>query len=605
MASTSSDVAHQVTPAPSVLASELLDRIDSVRKLGVNHLISLPQIAVVGDQSAGKSSLLEAISGISFPKDKEMCTTFATQIVMAKGASFAAKVTIDPDPSNISVGLPVPKSPLDVAAVIEEAKNLMSEGNSNLIIADKILTIELTGPNYPRLTLVDLPGYVQSVIKGQSETIIEDIADIVDRHLKDERTITLAVIPANKDLATNVVVGKVDKLGSNGARTLGVITKVDVIDAGEEEAVLEILHGRRCDFGLGFHAVRNRNWAEVNGSLSTEELLVKEAQFFARAPWSQLDKSMKGIVSLRSKLVEILHNHVEKELPGLTTELHTILDGKTAELRRLGDAITTDTQKRMLLITNARDFMKSYEAFVDGLYTYATTNPKTEFFLRARLQALNEKFYESILRHIGDTLEKAAIEQMIKEFRGRELAGFPLYHAFIQLVRINLNPWLDIATKHVEATCTEVQKTLRQLVQDVVHPTLVRAFTLVADTFVHTIKDGMMAEVLEMHIDERTPLTYNHYYTQHKVTASNKEYDIEDMILHVKAYLKTASKKFIDAVCMYAIERRLFRLGIPALSDALLGIDPGVIKESMQVVQTRNKLQGEITKLREALSVFY
>ncbi|KAJ3339066.1 hypothetical protein HDU93_008652 [Gonapodya sp. JEL0774] len=608
----------------------LLDRVDEVRKLCVGRLIELPQIAVVGDQSSGKSSLLEAISGVTFPKGKEMCTTFATQIVMGPAEEFTSAVSIVHGNSEAPVNLPPPKSEEDVQQVISKAKEMLSAytNSTNVgvgVVADKLLSVELRGPKYPRLTLVDLPGYVHSAIKGQSITIKEDIEKIVDPYLQNERTIILAVIPANKDLATNVVVDKVEKLGNNGARTLGVITKCDTIDGGEVETVLKILRGERCDFKLGYHCVRNRNFSEVESDLPLTKLTEIEEQFFTLHPWSEVNENQRGVMELRERLVRILHGHVQQELPKVRSEVDRVIEKKEKELAKLGMEISTEQQRHVVLHESVAVFMEAYKSCATGRYAHSSDITEA-LFLRANIRNLDEKFHAEILKHVGQELDPTLAEKMIRDCRGYELPGFPPYHAFVQLANGSIQPWHDITKQHVEAICSAVLDTLRLIIQDTVHATLKRSFQACVENHVYSVQKSILEEVKEMFIDEMTPMTTSDHYTESLtkarsngatingttvasaihpiapllVTSRGTDFDIKDLIDRIKSYLATAAKKYVDAVCMYAVERRLFRVGMESLRKQLQLTDLREIEESSKVVAQRSKLNMDLEKLREA-----
>jgi hypothetical protein len=78
---------------------DLLDSIDTLRSQGISHYVSLPQIIVCGDQSSGKSSVLEAISGVSFPVKSNLCTRFPTELVLRKNSQVGVRVSIVPHQS--------------------------------------------------------------------------------------------------------------------------------------------------------------------------------------------------------------------------------------------------------------------------------------------------------------------------------------------------------------------------------------------------------------------------------------------------------------------------------------------------------------------------
>jgi hypothetical protein len=87
--------AYEALEGPQV--RQVFDTVDSLQRFGLSPYISLPQIIVVGDQSSGKSSVLENITGIPFPRNEGLCTRFATQIIMRRSTKSIIKVKITPD----------------------------------------------------------------------------------------------------------------------------------------------------------------------------------------------------------------------------------------------------------------------------------------------------------------------------------------------------------------------------------------------------------------------------------------------------------------------------------------------------------------------------
>lgn len=74
------DALHQLQQEQS----KLLDKIDELRTIGVGGLVELPQLIVCGNQSSGKSSVLEAISRVRFPAKSNVCTRFATEVILRR-----------------------------------------------------------------------------------------------------------------------------------------------------------------------------------------------------------------------------------------------------------------------------------------------------------------------------------------------------------------------------------------------------------------------------------------------------------------------------------------------------------------------------------------
>lgn len=147
----------------------LLNAIDSLRSQGISHYVSLPQIIVCGDQSSGKSSVLEAISGVSFPVKSNLCTRFPTELILRKARYMSVKVSIvphhsrsDPDKASLSGFDEKLDSFQDLPDLIENAKAAMGIMTLGKAFSKDLLRIEISGPDRPHLTIVDLPGLIRS-----------------------------------------------------------------------------------------------------------------------------------------------------------------------------------------------------------------------------------------------------------------------------------------------------------------------------------------------------------------------------------------------------------------------------------------------------------
>jgi interferon-induced GTP-binding protein Mx1 len=183
-----------------------VDLIDSLRAIGIEKEVDLPQIAVMGDQSSGKSSVLEALSSVTFPRGSGLVTKCATELQMKKskpGEAWSAHISLTWEHDQPSdAGLV--SSPEDLGQKIEKLTELLllKRGGGATFEAEHSILIKLTAPDVPDLTLIDLPGIVRTQVAGQADTVMADVDKLLDRYLKQERTIILAVIPSNVDIAT-------------------------------------------------------------------------------------------------------------------------------------------------------------------------------------------------------------------------------------------------------------------------------------------------------------------------------------------------------------------------------------------------------------------
>ncbi|GLA67412.1 hypothetical protein AtubIFM54640_010730 [Aspergillus tubingensis] len=154
---------------------KLLDSIDTLRSQGISHYISLPQIIVCGDQSSGKSSVLEAISGVSFPVKSSLCTRFPTELVLRKHPQIGVRVSIvshqtrkDAERESLGRFCETLDSFEELPTLIEKATTAMGISTHGKAFTNDLLRVEISGPDRPHLTIVDLPGLIHSETKQQS-----------------------------------------------------------------------------------------------------------------------------------------------------------------------------------------------------------------------------------------------------------------------------------------------------------------------------------------------------------------------------------------------------------------------------------------------------
>src|SRR5205809_3999931 len=154
---------------------EILNVIDQLRSEGISKYVNLPQLIVCGDQSSGKSSVLEAISGLGFPTKDNVCTRFATELILRRAPDSGVTASIHPDDDR-----PVAErkrirefrsSTVELkhfATIVDEAENFIWEGREGRKFSKDVLRVEVSGPTQPHLTLVDLPGLYHAPDESQS-----------------------------------------------------------------------------------------------------------------------------------------------------------------------------------------------------------------------------------------------------------------------------------------------------------------------------------------------------------------------------------------------------------------------------------------------------
>ncbi|KAI9155433.1 NADH-cytochrome b5 reductase 2 [Paramyrothecium foliicola] len=529
---------------------QLLNSIDKLRSQGIDHYISLPQIIVCGDQSSGKSSVLEAISGVPFPVKSSLCTRFPIELVLRKTAHKGAKVRIIRDQGNS------PKTTKrahqrveaefeenlddyeDLPSLIEGATNAMGLLSSGRAFSEDTLHIEISGPDHPHLTIVDLPGLIHSETKHQSALDIDLIQSVIKKYMGKRRTIILAVVSAKNDFANQIVLKLARMADPNGNRTLGVITKPDTLLPGSnnEASFVSLARNKEIEFRLGWHVLRNMDSDKEQSSLSERDATEKE--FFSRGAWANLSESSLGIQKLREKLSDLLFQQIARELPELITEIQEKATACREALQYLGRPRTTLEEQRNYMFEISGHFQTLIKAATDGNYNNsffgnAETQLGYQKHFRAVIQNLSEDFAQDIevrgrqyqITSNSNVKERSLdttfltredfikkIIKLMQRTRGRELPGMFDPMIVTRLFKEQSAPWAEIAMTHVKKVWQAAQTFLEHLVAHVAEKSTVRTIICtIVQPKLDEVLDAMRKktkELLRPHQDSH-PITYN------------------------------------------------------------------------------------------------
>ncbi|KAL4982526.1 P-loop containing nucleoside triphosphate hydrolase protein [Aspergillus falconensis] len=528
---------------------DLLNSIDTLRSQGINHYISLPQIIVCGDQSSGKSSVLEAISGVSFPVKSSLCTRFPTELVLRKNVQVGVRVSIVPHHSRSDVERESLSRFCEeiygfdgISALIDNAKAAMGITTYGKAFSNDLLRVEVSGPDRPHLTIVDLPGLIHSETKQQTAADVQLVQEVVRSYMTEPRSIILAVISAKNDFANQIVLKLARDADSSGDRTLGVITKPDTLVSGSEsEAMfLSLARNQDVEFRLGWHVLKNMDTEKGNWTLADRDR--DEMVFFSQGAWGDLPRALVGVSGLRSRLSKVLLGQIAAELPSLISEIKVKTDLCKSQLEKLGEPRATPDEQRPYLLRISQSFQVLVKAAVDGTYNDTffehmdATNGQQKR-LRAVIQNLNEDFTEHIARkghyrHVceagGGTKKSkhqiwvtraeytAYIGKLLRQTRGRELPGM-FNPMIVQDVWSAARNFILLAVRHVadDATSTAIR-------DEIIFP----AFD--------TLRQEIEQKTTELLVPHKTghPITYNHYFTEtlQKIRGEQHESEISKTI---------------------------------------------------------------------------
>jgi interferon-induced GTP-binding protein Mx1 len=183
----------------------LVSLVDNLRELGIARDVEIPQIVVVGDQSAGKSSVLEAITGVNFPRGAGLGTRCVTELRMRRSRSddrpWRALVRLSCDKTRQSSEGEI-QHKAEIGERITKLTELLlrARGANAAYEPEHSIIVEYESPDVPDLTVIDVPGIVRTAVNDQDVCVMKEVDGIVSRHLKQERTVILAVIPSDVSL---------------------------------------------------------------------------------------------------------------------------------------------------------------------------------------------------------------------------------------------------------------------------------------------------------------------------------------------------------------------------------------------------------------------
>lgn len=181
--------------------------------------------------------------------------------------------------------------------------------------SEDVLRLEICGPDQEHFSIVDVPGIFRKLTPGvTTEADKKMVEAMVRRYMDNPRSIMLTVIPANVDIATQDILDMAEKADEDGHRTLGVLTKPDLVDPGAEGPIIDLMNDKQHKLTLGWCMVRNPGQKQLQDS-STDRKSIEMSFFRDYAPWNTLPKDRVGIGALRVRLREILASNTRKEFP--------------------------------------------------------------------------------------------------------------------------------------------------------------------------------------------------------------------------------------------------------------------------------------------------
>ncbi|KAI3619394.1 hypothetical protein WG66_012775 [Moniliophthora roreri] len=375
---------------------ELLALVNQLRAVGAQSELDLPRITIIGNQSAGKSSVVEAISGINLPRDAGTCTRcpIECRLTSASGpwrcnikirkeydsrgrrldeireVPFGSTILdkADVEPALRRAQFAVLNAQIDKETILttslDKLEELAATGKS-LSFSRNVVCVDLEGPELTDLSFIDLPGIIQNAPDDKTISLVEELALF---HTKGNCLILVA-IPMTDDIENQKALRLARQVDPEGERTIGVMTKPDMIGPGSKKALdlwLEVIEGRRHPLLHGYYCTRQPDDEQRNKQISSAEARSLEGSFFRNTPpWAtSLHTQRFGTANLTSALSRLLIDIINRSLPDIKKEAAKQLTSCRGDLSSLPELI--EEEPVTYILNEVIAFCVEFDQFIKG-----------------------------------------------------------------------------------------------------------------------------------------------------------------------------------------------------------------------------------------------
>ncbi|GJJ07912.1 hypothetical protein Clacol_002118 [Clathrus columnatus] len=396
-------MAGLLDPIFSDLRRKRLDIVNRLHSLGTQRDIDLPTIVVIGSQSAGKSSLIESISGINLPRSAGTCTRCPTEcrlIRVSDSEPWECTVslrfltdqygTLLDAARNIKFGNII-KNPQDVEEQLRRAQlailnpsvpfAVFLEGNGQLTnsesgslnFSSNIVCVEIKSPDVTDLSFCDLPGLIASVADGGRDEDVDEVRELVSSYIQKESCIILLTVTCEElsslpvDFETQGAYRLAKKYDPQGIRTIGVLTKPDRVPEGnmDHSRWLRLIQNKSSPLVNGWFCVKQLSSVQLQKGYTFEESRrICEVFFKETHPWNTLDafcQKRLGTKAVTAKLNEFLMSVIAKRIPEIMQEIEELIQKTKNELQALPEPPSADPFFEIMHLINQ---------FCDTLYSH-------------------------------------------------------------------------------------------------------------------------------------------------------------------------------------------------------------------------------------------
>mmetsp|Transcript_14875 Transcript_14875/g.33207 ORF Transcript_14875/g.33207 Transcript_14875/m.33207 type:complete len:851 (-) Transcript_14875:59-2611(-) len=395
-------------------AARAIGLVNKLKSAGAEYDLELPRLVFAGKQSAGKSSIVKALTSVQLPRNYGTCTRCPIEVTTknSPGQEWSCRISLRITVDEESGGQYSPPVIEECCVItdsnsmpdeIENAQRALLERVTNgTNFTSNVVCVNIAGDGCPDLSLVDLPGLIQSTESKDDEGDIQRVEELVKSYLASSETVILQCIACDEDIENQSIRKLARDFDPEGKRSIGVLTKPDKVDLGTEAGIISILQGEKYALAAqGYFVVRTPKQDELNKLKETganvtafEEARAIENDFFqyheVGKHFYQNAPERCGSAKLLYKLSSMLQILIDEHTPVIKVKAEEALAQTETELEGLGVEMK-EADARMELIELARRIsLNSTEAIK------STTRDKS--FWRRTVE-----IFENINKQVCDT----------------------------------------------------------------------------------------------------------------------------------------------------------------------------------------------------------
>ncbi|XP_070758669.1 interferon-induced GTP-binding protein Mx isoform X2 [Enoplosus armatus] len=499
-------------------------------------------------------------------------------------------------------------------------------------ISEDLISLEIASPDVPDLTLIDLPGIARVAVKGQPENIGDQTKRLIQMFITKQETISLVVVPCNVDIATTEALNMAQRVDPEGERTLGILTKPDLVDKGTEETVVDVVHNEIIHLKKGYMIVKCRGQQEISEKVSLTEAMEREKAFFRDHVYfhTLYEEGHATVPKLAEKLTLELVHHIERSLPRLEEQIEQKLEETRTELDKYGNGPPSDAAERLIfLIDKVTTFTQDAISLSTGEELKCGDRFNVFSMLRREFGKWNAQLDKS-----GESFNKKIereVEEYEERYRGRELPGFINYKTFEVMVKEQIKQLEEPAVRRLKDVADAVKKVFIQLAQSSFagFPNLMKT----AKAKVEAIKQEKepTAESMLRTQFKMEQLVYSQDRTYSSSLSDTREEDeeedkwngkkgykergivyrrdnhatLQELMLHLESYYKIASQRLADQIPL-VIRYQILQESAVQLQREMLQVlqdkenSEFLLKEDSDIGSKRAALQSRLKRLMKA-----